>query len=286
MIAFAANPLICRLALGQQLIDAASFTSVRIMSGAVALALIVLPRWRRRGRGPVDWWSVAALFIYMVFFAFAYRTVSASTGTLLLFAAVQFTMFVAAMRNGERFTTLSWIGFSLAVIGLIYLVSPGATSPDPLGAVLMVVAGAAWGGYSLLGRSAADPLESTAMNFICSVPLAIMVTLLFVDGLYVTPTGLILAAASGAIASGLGYAVWYAALKGLTASRADRTIVGSDNRSLRRYHLPRRTGHSPSHPRVSADTRRHSYCPGSAIDGGFPTRTLNPVAGTSSASGR
>jgi drug/metabolite transporter (DMT)-like permease len=199
-------------------------------------------------------------------------------------------MFVAAMRNGERFTTLSWIGFSLAVIGLIYLVSPGATSPDPLGAVLMVVAGAAWGGYSLLGRSAADPLESTAMNFICSVPLAIMVTLLFVDGLYVTPTGLILAAASGAIASGLGYAVWYAALKGLTASRAATVQLSVPTiaacRSLRRYHLPRRTGHSPSHPRVSADTRRHSYCPGSAIDGGFPTRTLNPVAGTSSASGR
>jgi drug/metabolite transporter (DMT)-like permease len=207
MIAFAANPLICRFALGHQLIDAASFTSVRIMSGAVALALIVLPRWRRRGRGPVNWRSVATLFIYMVFFAFAYRTVSASTGTLLLFAAVQFTMFVAAM-------------LSLAVIGLIYLVSPGVTSPDPLGAALMVVAGAAWGGYSLLGRSAADPLESTAMNFIYSVPLAIIVTLLFVDGLYVTPTGLVLAAASGAFASGLGYAVWYAALKGLTASRA------------------------------------------------------------------
>lgn len=220
MIAFAANPLICRLALGHSLIDAASFTSARVMSGAVTLALIVLPRWRRRGRGPVDWRSVSTLFVYMVFFAFAYRTVSASTGTLLLFAAVQFTMFVAAMRNGERFTMLSWTGFSLAVIGLIYLVSPGVASPDPLGAVLMVVAGAAWGGYSLLGRSVADPLESTAMNFICSVPLALIVTLLFVDGLYITPTGLILAAASGAIASGLGYAVWYAALKGLTASRA------------------------------------------------------------------
>ena len=220
MVAFAANPLICRLALGQQLIDAASFTSVRVISGAVTLALIMLPRWRRHGRGSVDWWSVSMLFIYMVFFSFAYLSLSASTGTLLLFGTVQFTMFIAAMREGERFTSLSWVGFSLASIGLIYLISPGITSPDPLGATLMVVAGAAWGGYSLLGRRAADPLESTAINFIYSVPMAIIVTLLFMDDFHYTWTGLILAAASGAIASGLGYAIWYAALRGLTASRA------------------------------------------------------------------
>lgn len=222
MIAFAANPLICRLALGQHLIDAASFTSVRIVSGALTLAVIMLPRWRRHGRrrAPVNWWSVATLFIYMVFFSFAYRSVSASTGTLLLFAAVQFTMFIVAIRDGERLNLLSWLGFSLAVIGVIYLVSPGITSPDPLGAFLMIVAGAAWGGYSLLGRSAADPLESTATNFIYSVPLAIVVALLFMDGINYTHSGLLLAAASGAIASGLGYAVWYAALKSLTASRA------------------------------------------------------------------
>jgi len=220
MIAFAANPLICRLALGQQLIDAASFTSVRIVAGAVTLALIMLPRWRSRRRFSVNWWSVATLFIYMVFFSFAYRSVSASTGTLLLFAAVQFTMFIVAIRDGEYLTMLSWLGFSLAVIGVIYLVSPGVTSPDPLGAFLMIVAGVAWGGYSLLGRSAADPLESTAINFICSVPLATVVALVFMDGIYYTHAGMILAAVSGALASGLGYAVWYAALKSLTASRA------------------------------------------------------------------
>ena len=220
MVAFAANPLICRLALGQQLIDAASFTSVRVVSGAVTLALIMLPRWRRHGRGSVDWRSVSMLFTYMVFFSFAYLSLSASTGTLLLFGAVQFTMFIAAMRDGERFTSLSSAAFFLASIGLIYLVSPGITSPDPLGATLMVVAGVAWGGYSLLGRSAADPLESTAINFIYSVPMAIIVTLLFMDDFHYTWIGLSLAAASGAIASGLGYAVWYAALRGLTASRA------------------------------------------------------------------
>ena len=220
MVAFAANPLICRLALGQQLIDAASFTSVRVVSGAVTLALIMFPRWRRRGRGLVDWRSVSMLFIYMVFFSFAYLSLSASTGTLLLFGAVQFTMFIAAMRDGERLTLLSWAGFFLASIGLIYLVLPGITSPDPLGATLMLIAGVAWGGYSLFGRSAADPLESTAINFIYSVPMAIIVTLLFVDDLHYTWIGLSLAAVSGAIASGIGYAIWYAALRGLTASRA------------------------------------------------------------------
>lgn len=160
------------------------------------------------------------LFIYMVFFSFAYLSLSASTGTLLLFGAVQLTMFIVAMRDGERFTLLAWFGFLLASVGLVYLVSPGITSPDPLGAALMVIAGAAWGGYSLLGRSAADPLESTALNFIYSVPMAIIVTLLFMNDFHYTWIGLSLAAASGAIASGLGYAVWYAALRGLTASRA------------------------------------------------------------------
>jgi drug/metabolite transporter (DMT)-like permease len=220
MIAFAANPLICRQALGQQLIDAASFTFVRIVSGAATLALIMLPRWRRRRPAPINWRSVAALFIYMVFFSFAYRSLGASTGTLLLFAAVQFTMFMSAIRNGEYLTIFSWLGFSLAIIGVIYLVSPGVTSPDPFGAFLMIVAGAAWGGYSLLGRGSADPLESTAINFICSVPLAIVVALLFMDGSYYSHRGVILAIVSGAIASGIGYAVWYAALRSLTASRA------------------------------------------------------------------
>jgi drug/metabolite transporter (DMT)-like permease len=220
MIAFAANPLICRLALGQQLIDAASFTTVRVVSGAVTLALIMLPRWRRHGRSSVDWRSVSMLFIYMVFFSFAYLSLNASTGTLLLFGAVQLTMLIVAMRNGERFDSLSWAGITLAFFGLIYLVLPLITAPDPVGATLMVTAGVAWGGYSLFGRSAADSLESTALNFIYSVPMAIIVTLVFMNDFHGSPTGFILAATSGAITSGLGYAVWYAALRGLTASRA------------------------------------------------------------------
>ena len=220
MLAFAANSLLCRMALGAGLIDAASFTAVRILSGAIVLGLIVLPRLRTHGRIKVDWRSVAALFTYMIFFSIAYLSLAAGTGALILFGAVQITMFTVALRAGEPFTKISWAGLSLAIAGLVYLISPGVTAPDPIGALLMVVAGIAWGSYSLLGRTAADPMQSTAYNFIYSVPLVAVTTLLFVDDIHLTPTGAGLAAASGAVASGLGYFVWYAALRGLTAIRA------------------------------------------------------------------
>ncbi len=220
MLAFAANSLLCRLALGQELIDAASFTTVRVISGAVVLILIVLPRWRARGRASADWRSAAMLFTYMAFFSFAYLSLSAGTGALILFGAVQLTMFVAALRGGEQFPLLSWTGLTLAVLGLVYLVSPGLTAPDPMGAVLMAIAGIAWGFYSLLGRNAADPLQATANNFIYSVPLVIIVSVLFMGEFHSSSWGLALAAASGAIASGLGYVIWYAALRGLAATRA------------------------------------------------------------------
>jgi drug/metabolite transporter (DMT)-like permease len=220
MLAFAANSLLCRLALGQELIDAASFATVRVISGAVTLSLIMLPRWQARGRALADWRSAATLFTYMAFFSFAYLSLSAGTGALILFGAVQLTMFIVALREGEQFPLLSWAGLTLAILGLVYLVSPGVTAPDPLGAVLMAIAGIAWGFYSLLGRGGADPLQATANNFIYSVPLVIMVSLLFMGDFNSSSSGLILAAASGAIASALGYVIWYAALRGLTATRA------------------------------------------------------------------
>jgi len=220
MFAFAANSLLCRLALGEGLIDAASFTTVRVSSGAVILVLILLPRWRARGRAGVDWRSSAMLFTYMAFFSFAYLSLSAGTGALLLFGVVQLTMFIAAMRGGEHFPLLSWAGLTLAVLGLVYLLSPGITAPDPMGAVLMAIAGIAWGVYSLLGRNAADPLEATANNFVYSVPLVLGVSLLFMGDFHISWNGLTLAVASGSIASGLGYVIWYAALKGLAATRA------------------------------------------------------------------
>ena len=220
MLAFAANSLLCRLALGQELIDAASFATVRVISGAAALTLMMLPRWRIRGRASVDWRSAAALFVYMALFSFAYLSLSAGTGALILFGAVQLTMFIAALRGGEHFALLSWGGLTLAVVGLVYLVSPGLTAPDPTGAILMAIAGIAWGFYSLLGRGVSDSLEATANNFIYSVPLVIVVSFLFMGEFHSSLGGLLLAAVSGAITSGLGYVIWYSALRGLTATRA------------------------------------------------------------------
>ena len=220
MIAFAANSLLCRMALGEGLIDAAGFSAVRVVSGAVTLLLIVLPRWRRVGRGPADWRAAVMLFTYVAFFSFAYLSLSAGVGALLLFGAVQLTMFATALRSGERFPLPAWLGLALAVVGIVYLVSPGITAPDPLGAALMIVAGIAWGIYSLLGRQAADPLEATANNFLLSVPLALGLGLLFLDDLQFSTPGVLLAVASGALASGLGYVVWYAALAGLKATSA------------------------------------------------------------------
>jgi drug/metabolite transporter (DMT)-like permease len=220
MLAFAANSVLCRLALGGDLIDAASFASVRLAAGAITLAILVAPRWRVRGRTQADWRMVTTLFIYMAFFSFAYLTLSAGTGALILFGAVQLTMFVVALSSGERFSPLSWAGLSMALLGLVYLVSPGLSAPDPLGALLMTIAGAAWGLYSLLGRGVADPVESTANNFIYATPLAILVSLIFMAEFHATWKGFLLAAISGAVTSGLGYVIWYAALRRLPATRA------------------------------------------------------------------
>jgi drug/metabolite transporter (DMT)-like permease len=221
MVAFAANSLLCRLALGDQQIDAASFTTVRVVSGAITLSLFMLPHWRRgERRVGFDWGASLMLFAYMIFFSFAYLSLSAGTGALLLFGSVQLTMILAALRAGEQFTLWSWAGLLLAVAGLVYLVSPGITAPDPLGAVFMVVAGLAWGLYSLVGRRAGNPLESTANNFILAAPMGIAVSLLFIGDLQLSNRGLLLAIASGSIASGIGYVTWYAALKGLTSASA------------------------------------------------------------------
>ena len=220
MLAFAANSLLCRLALGEQLIDAASFATIRVVSGALTLALIALPRWRSGTHVSVDWRAVVTLSVYMIFFSFAYLSLSAGTGALILFGAVQLTMFVIALSKGEHFPLWSWTGLVVAILGLVYLVSPGVTAPDPLGAVLMAIAGVAWGGYSLLGKDASDPLAATNNNFIYSVPLVIASSLLFLSSFEISQNGAVLAVVSGALASGVGYVVWYAALRGLTATRA------------------------------------------------------------------
>jgi drug/metabolite transporter (DMT)-like permease len=219
MVAFAANSVLCRLALGAGLIDAASFATVRTTAGALLLAGILLLR-RKTVTARPNWRSVLALYLYMVFFAFAYLSLSAGTGALILFGAVQLTMFSVALRSGEHFSPVSWAGLVIAIAGLVYLVSPGLAAPDPLGASLMAIAGVSWGAYSLVGRRAADPVEATAHNFLYAVPLVVATSLAFAGEFAVTPAGAGYAVASGAVASGIGYVIWYAALRGLSGTGA------------------------------------------------------------------
>ena len=219
MLAFAGNSVLCRMALGQELIDAASFTTVRILAGAATLALILLARRRPATTAP-NWIGVLALFCYMVFFSFAYLSLTTATGALLLFGSVQLTMLTVALRNGERVSLLAWGGLIAAFSGLVYLLAPGVTAPNPLGALLMVVAGVAWGAYSLIGQRAESALLATSTNFVYCVPIALVLSALFVSDMDVSMRGAMLAAASGALASGVGYAIWYAALSGLTAGGA------------------------------------------------------------------
>jgi len=221
MLCFAANSLLCRLALGPKLVDPATFTTVRAAAASVMLAVVV---WLRRRHLPsfayANVGSVAALFGYLICFSFAYARLSAGTGALILFGAVQMTMFVLALREGEHFPALSWLGLGVAVLGLLFLVLPGVSAPDPLGAVLMAASGSSWGIFSLLARGVEHPVEANASNFICCTALAGIVSLVFIGDFNSTPAGLGLAIASGAIASGLGYVVWYVALRHLPATRA------------------------------------------------------------------
>jgi drug/metabolite transporter (DMT)-like permease len=219
MIAFASNSLLCRLALKQTGIDAASFTLIRLASGAVVLWLIVKMRkvsWREAG----NWPSALALFTYAAAFSFAYLSLSAGTGALLLFGAVQATMILWGVRQGERLHLLQVAGLSLAVIGLVVLVFPGLSAPPLGGSILMLGAGVAWGIYSLRGKKGGDPTAATAGNFLRAVPFATVLGVILLSSTRLDRPGVGYAAVSGAITSGLGYVIWYTALPGLKATSA------------------------------------------------------------------
>lgn len=221
LVAFAANSLFCRLALSQGSIDPASFTTVRLVAGAVTLALLV--RLASPAGAPADpsWISAGLLFLYAAPFSFAYGTLTTGTGALLLFGAVQVTMILGALRAGDRPNAAQWLGFGIAFGGLVYLVLPGITAPSPLGASLMLLAGLAWGLYSLRGRGARNPLAQTASNFARTVPMVLALSLIAHSARHFESRGVVLALLSGALASGVGYVVWYqalASLSGITAS--------------------------------------------------------------------
>lgn len=223
LAAFAANSLLCRLALSQNAIDAATFSTIRLASGALILLAITLS-FKRKSAFSSNANTVSAflLFLYAIAFSFAYLSLSAGTGALILFGAVQATMIIYGLFAGERPFWIEWLGLFLAISGLIYLLLPGLSAPPLLGAALMLVAGVAWGFYSLLGRGAKDPLINTANNFLFSLPFVFAVNLaaVLLSGLHASANGIFLAILSGALTSGLGYVIWYAALRGLTSIQA------------------------------------------------------------------
>jgi drug/metabolite transporter (DMT)-like permease len=219
MTAFAANSVLCRMALKHSAIDPASFTAIRLVSGALMLWLLV--RFRRAGNElGGNWLSGFALFAYAAAFSFAYVTLPTGAGALLLFGAVQATMILAGLRAGERFSLRQGCGLALALAGLVAILLPGLSAPPLAGSLLMLAAGIAWGGYSLRGRGVKDPAAATAGNFLRAAPMALALGGLLLPWLRADGRGALLAVVSGALASGLGYAIWYAALRGLNATRA------------------------------------------------------------------
>ncbi len=241
LIAFAFNSILCRLALRGNEADAAGFTSVRLASGAIALVAISYVLQRCAGpsvskgdtsndrlspsltRGLLhrgSWPSAFFLFAYAVCFSFAYLGLSAGTGALILFGSVQMTMIAISIGRGERPNAVEWLGLAVAVGGLVYLVFPGLTAPPLLSSLLMAAAGAAWGVYTLRGKGSGDPLGQTTGNFLFTLPLAGLLVLLFLLNLHLSNRGILFAVLSGTIASGIGYSIWYAALKHLTSTSA------------------------------------------------------------------
>ncbi len=218
MAAFAANSILCRLALTTTGIDPAGFTLIRIVSGSIAIGALVLLRGKVPSSGG-SWRGAAALLAYAAAFSFAYSTLTAGTGALLLFGAVQATMIVAGLVRGERLGRGQWCGLVCALAGLVVLVAPGVSAPPLAGALLMASSGVAWGWYSLVGRKGGDPTVATAGNFLRAVPMAAGLALVFVADLNFDSMGMVYGVLSGAVTSGLGYGLWYAVLPALSAVR-------------------------------------------------------------------
>jgi drug/metabolite transporter (DMT)-like permease len=219
MLAFAGNSLLCRIALRDTAIDAASFTSIRLASGALVLVAIMLAR-KSHPLSAGSWAMAAMLFGYAAFFSFAYRQLTAATGALLLFGAVQTSMLGHALAKGERLRLPQVVGLVVAVGGLVYMLLPGLAAPPIVSAACMLLAGASWAIYSVLGRGVKDPVGATAGNFVRSVPFTVVLSLAAIGSFQIDRAGVAYAVVSGAITSGLGYVLWYAALPALKATSA------------------------------------------------------------------
>lgn len=221
LIAFAANSVLCRLALGTAAIDAASFTIVRLLSGAMVLFALVAWQGRHTGPSPKgNWVSGLMLFVYAITFSFAYISLDTGTGALILFGSVQITMVSLSFFSGKRLHAIEFLGLMVAFVGFAYLILPSVSSPSLIGFGLMSASGVAWGIYTFKGRGSKNPLTDTAYNFLWTIPLVIMSAVVTMKGAHYSVEGLLLAVLSGGIASGVGYAVWYVALSGLSVVQA------------------------------------------------------------------
>jgi drug/metabolite transporter (DMT)-like permease len=221
LCAFAANSVLNRLALGSHLIDPTSYISIRLVSGALTLWLLnSISKQTLSLPKPVSWWPAFYLFLYGITFSFAYQSLNSGMGAFILFGTVQTTMLSTIFLRGERPTWAEWLGLAVALTGLVYLLFPGLSAPNPLGALLMVTAGVAWAFYTLKGRGVKDPLQTTALNFALAVPMVLVANVFNFKTSHFNSEGVLYAVISGSLSSGVGYAVWYAALKGLTNTRA------------------------------------------------------------------
>ncbi|MBY5920674.1 DMT family transporter [Ferrimonas balearica] len=221
LIAFAGNSVLCRLALGGERIDAASFTAIRLLSGIVVLLLIVSLSQRKGTQVSRGSWKAALfLFLYAITFSYAYMTLDTGTGALILFGAVQVSMMLFSFLSGDRFNPIEWLGLIMAFTGFVYLMLPGVSAPSLTGFILMSVAGIAWGAYTLLGRGAKNPLSVTNDNFLRTLPFTLVLLALTLNTQHLSFQGVLLAVLSGGVMSGIGYALWYMALSGLSAIRA------------------------------------------------------------------
>lgn len=221
LIAFAANSVLCRIALGDEAIDASSFTVIRLLSGAIVL-LIIISATRKTAEVSTkgSWAASFMLFLYAVTFSYAYISLDTGTGALILFGSVQITMILLSLISGTRLHITEWTGVVIAFTGFIYLIMPGVTMPSVTGFLLMTVAGIAWGIYTLKGRGSKSPLMDTAYNFIRTIPFVAILAISTIDNINYSSDGVMLALISGGVTSGIGYTIWYIALGGLSSTQA------------------------------------------------------------------
>lgn len=225
LIAFAANSVLCRLALGNEAIDASSFTGIRLLSGAITLFIIlsitVSRKENNKGVSSKGSWAASlSLFLYAITFSYAYLSVDTGTGALILFGSVQITMIMLSLISGTRLHLIEWSGVTLAFVGFIYLILPNITTPSINGFILMTVSGISWGIYTLKGRSSKNPLMDTTYNFLRTIPFVGLLTIFTLHNMNYSSEGVVLALISGAITSGLGYTIWYIALGKLSSTQA------------------------------------------------------------------